>query len=107
MTTSPQWQNSDRRDRLPKDWDRIRKRILRRDGHRCTARDSYDVRCEEPATDVDHIIAGDDHREANLRALCGWHHQRKSSREGGEAMAAKRRKIAQRFRRDEAHPGLL
>ncbi|MFE0964073.1 MULTISPECIES: hypothetical protein [Streptomyces] len=56
---------------------------------------------------MDHIIAGDDHREANLRALCGWHHQRKSSREGGEAMAAKRRQIADRFKRDEAHPGLL
>nr|WP_253208341.1 HNH endonuclease [Streptomyces sp. YPW6] len=103
----PQWLDSDRKGRLPKDWDRIRNRVLRRDGHQCTARDQYGKRCDELATDVDHIIAGDDHREANLRALCGWHHQRKSSREGAAASVKKRRQIGKRFQRNEAHPGLL
>ncbi len=103
----PRWEGSDRRQRLPADWDKIRRRILRRDGHRCTHRDEYGKRCEEPATDVDHIVAGDDHREANLTSLCGWHHQRKSSREGALAKAKARRRADRKFRRTEDHPGLL
>ncbi|MEU0674484.1 hypothetical protein ABZ330_16590 [Streptomyces sp. NPDC006172] len=43
----------------------------------------------------------------NLRSLCTWHHRQKSSREGAAAQAAKRRAIQKRFRRDEAHPGLM
>ncbi|KOG26808.1 HNH endonuclease [Streptomyces viridochromogenes] len=103
----PNWSSSDRRERLPADWPKIRLRVLRRDGHRCTARDQYGERCEELATDVDHIVPGDDHRETNLRALCGFHHQAKSSREGALALAAQRRRIGKRFKRTEAHPGLL
>lgn len=103
----PQWEGSDRRQRLPANWPTLRRRVLRRDGGRCTALDRAGARCAEPATDVDHIVAGDDHREANLTSLCGWHHQRKSSREGAAALAAKRRRIAKRFQRTEAHPGLL
>ncbi|QES29195.1 HNH endonuclease [Streptomyces venezuelae] len=103
----PSWSSSDRRFRLPPDWPQIRKRILRRDGHRCTARDNYGVRCAELATDVDHIIPGDDHREPNLQSLCGWHHRVKSSREGGAAKAAVRRRHERRFRRTEDHPGLM
>lgn len=101
------WQGSTRRQRLPPDWSRIRKRILRRDGHRCTERGLDDVRCYEVATEVDHIRPGDDHSDANLRALCSWHHQKKSSQEGGAALARKRRAIDQSYRRREAHPGLL
>lgn len=59
------------------------------------------------ATDVDHIRPGDDHSYANLRALCSWHHQKKSSSEGGEAKAFAQRRIAKRFLRVEQHPGLL
>ncbi|MEU7030061.1 HNH endonuclease [Streptomyces sp. NPDC046275] len=103
----PNWSSSDRRERLPADWPRIRIRILRRDGHRCTHRDQYGERCEELATDVDHIVPGDDHQETNLRALCGFHHQAKSSREGALALAARRRRISKRFKRTEAHPGLM
>jgi 5-methylcytosine-specific restriction protein A len=43
----------------------------------------------------------------NLRSLCSWHHRQKSSREGAAAAHARRRAIEQRFRRDEAHPGLM
>lgn len=101
------WAGSDRRSRLPKDWPRIRNRVLKRDGHRCTHTDYRGVRCPEIATDVDHIIPGDDHSEANLRSLCEWHHKKKSSGEGGAARAAARKKINQRFQRVEKHPGLL
>jgi 5-methylcytosine-specific restriction endonuclease McrA len=79
------WETSNRRARLPRDWARTRRRILRRDGHACTAVFSDGRRCGLPATDVDHIEPGDDHSDANLRALCGWCHQRKSSAEGGTA----------------------
>lgn len=103
----PNWANSDRRSRLPADWPRIRARVLRRDGHRCTHRDENGIQCVRPATDVDHIRRGDDHTEANLRSLCSEHHRVKSSREGGQALAAQRRRNAAKFRRTEDHPGLL
>ncbi|PCG86366.1 HNH endonuclease [Streptomyces sp. WZ.A104] len=101
------WSSSSRRDRLPANWPQIRARVLRRDRNQCTARNQYGVRCPEIATDVDHIKPGDDHREANLQSLCGWHHRVKSSREGAVASAAVRRRNARRFRRTEDHPGLL
>ncbi len=82
------WANSDRRARLPADWPRIRRRILRRDKHACTNRFSDGGTCGRPATEVDHIAAGDDHTDANLRALCAPCHRRKSSSEGGTASAA-------------------
>lgn len=100
------WTTSDRRLRLPSNWLQIRLRVLRRDGRQCTARDQHGVRCAEPATDVDHVRPGDDHREANLTSLCGWHHRVKSSREGGRARAAARRRHDAKFRRTETHPGL-
>lgn len=104
----PNWEGSDRRDRLPPDWNtRIRPRILRRDGHRCTARHTGGAHCPEPATDVDHIIPGDDHRDENLTSLCQWHHQRKSSREGAAARAAQWRRHNRRYRRTEGHPGIV
>ena len=101
-----QWQGSDRRARLPANWTAIRKHIFRRDGYRCTWRHEG-VRCEEPATDVDHIRPGDDHSDANLRSLCDWHHQKKSSREGGAARAVVWQRNNRKFRRSEPHPGLL
>jgi len=103
----PGWKGSDRRDRLPDDWPRIRARVLKRDGHRCTHINDRGERCQDRATDVDHIRRGDDHREANLRSLCDWHHRQKSSGEGGAATAVKRRINANKFKRVERHPGLL
>lgn len=98
------WQTSDRRDHLPSDWAKIRKRIGKRDQWLCQAKLDDGTRCLEPATDVDHIRPGDDHRDSNLECLCGWHHRKKSSREGGSANGAKRRANRQRFRRHEGHP---
>ena len=104
------WEGSTRRERLPADWSAIRKRVLRRDGHRCTHTDNG-IRCSARATDVDHIIAGDDHSEHNLRSLCSDHHRAKSAREGYDAMRrmvrARRAAADKKFRRTEEHPGLL
>lgn len=104
----PGWQGSDRRSRLPSDWEsKIRPRIMRRDGNRCKVMLQDDTRCPEPATDVDHIRRGDIHEDWNLQAICDWHHKQKTGREGAAAAAMQRRKNNKRFRRVEAHPGLL
>lgn len=103
----PNWAGSDRRSRLPDNWAVLRLRILRRDGHRCTAEDLDGVRCPERATDVDHVRPGDDHRDTNLTSLCSHHHAVKSSREGAQALAAKKRRNAAKFDRRETHPALL
>lgn len=63
--------------------------------------------CLDSATEVDHKNPGDDHRDTNLQALCHMHHARKSSAEGGQAAAAKKRANGQRFRRVEDHPGMM
>lgn len=103
----PNWEGSDRRSRLPKDWPKIRLRVLRRDGGQCTALTQAGARCDSSATDVDHIQPGDDHSLGNLRSLCSYHHRIKSSQEGAAAHNARRRAIAKRFQRNEQHPGLL
>lgn len=97
------WAGSSRRSRLPADWPAIRRRILKRDNYSCTW-PSRSGRCGQPATDVDHIVNGDDHRDENLRSLCSSHHQAKSSAEGGRAAQAKR---IPRTRPIDPHPGLI
>jgi 5-methylcytosine-specific restriction endonuclease McrA len=97
------WDGSTRRRRLPKDWARIRRRIIRRDGGVCTARYSDGRQCELPGTDVDHIVHGDDHSDANLQLLCTWHHTHKSSSEGGTAAALTRASV---HRPPSVHPAL-
>lgn len=101
------WDGSSRRQELPRDWEHRRRRVLARDNRRCTHRDQYGRRCDEPATDVDHIVPGGNHAESNLRSLCSWHHGKKSGNEGGAARAANWRRNDKKFRRTESHPGLL
>ena len=93
----PGWQGSTRRRRLPDDWPEIRARILDRDRHRCRLR--YHG-CTRHATEVDHIIRGDDHRDTNLQAACTWCHRIKSGREGAAARPRANRP-------PEPHPGLI
>jgi 5-methylcytosine-specific restriction protein A len=100
----PGWKNSNRRNQLPADWEKIRERTFRRDGYRCTAiRADTGNRCPDRATDCDHVDQSRnwDHSDENLTSLCSWHHDRKSSAEGGRAKAAR---YAAKKRR---HPGLL
>lgn len=95
------WVGSDRRSRLPADWSRTRLRILTRDGWVCQIKLDG---CSRAATEVDHVTAGDDHREANLRAACSRCHAIKTAHDA----TAARRAIAARSRRPpEPHPGLL
>lgn len=97
-----QWQGSDRRDRLPSNWDtEIRPAILKRDSYRCRWIE-HNQRCTARATDVDHINRGDDHRPQNLRALCAPHHARKSSAEGNQAKAQRKTLM---LRPQRPHPG--
>lgn len=96
---------SPRAARLPADWYQRRMKVLARDAHRCVAQDSQGYRCAERATDVDHIVRGDDHDLGNLQALCGWHHRQKTAVEAAEARRAKPRRS--RFHEGEPHPGLL
>lgn len=99
------WQDSTRRDRLPPEWPKLRKRILKRDGHQCQTEMSNENICGRRATQVDHIRPGDDHREENLEAICEWHHKKKSSREGNAARRQRQRQKQDQFRVVEDHPG--
>lgn len=104
----PGWQGSDRRQRLPSNWQsEIRPRILNRDRYRCQhIRFDTGEPCNLYANEVDHISRGDDHRDANLQALCHYHHLQKSGSEGGAASQAARN--ARYGRPGKAkHPGLL
>jgi 5-methylcytosine-specific restriction protein A len=105
----PDWKGSQRREELPPDWPATVLRILTRDHHRCQwIRNDTGRRCLKPARDVDHRTphseGGTDH-DTNLWALCGYHHDRKSGREGGIASGKSRR--ATRTARRAAHPGLV
>lgn len=92
---------------LPKGWHRTRGRILKRDGRVCQWPLVTGGICGEPANQVDHKIGAaqgvDDHSEANLWALCQWHHDQKTGREASAVAHAR----PPRARPTEAHPGLL
>lgn len=81
------WYSSDRRKRLPPDWRHRRLRVLRRDRWRCQLKS---FGCLEEATEVDHIVRGDNHSEDNLQAVCSACHKKKTQTESEEASAAKR-----------------
>lgn len=72
------FKGSDRRARLPKNWNQIRAKILRRDPicRVCnTAR----------STEVDHVQHGDDHSPQNLQGICSDCHKTKTGREANAA----------------------
>ena len=98
----PNWEGSDRKSRLPREWHKIRSRVRRRAGGRCE-HIADGKRCQAKGTDVDHIMRGDDHVETNLQLLCKPHHASKSSSEGGSAKRKPRRGTK---RPQERHPGL-
>lgn len=93
------WHTSRRASRLPKDWRKIRARILLRDPtcRICGVRES---------TTVDHIEAmTDDHSDDALQGVCDPCHRLKTAQEAAAARAAQPRPT--RARPDERHPGLL
>ncbi|TDD54577.1 HNH endonuclease [Nonomuraea terrae] len=99
---SGKWADSNRRASLPRNWPEIREQVKRRDGYRCTATLRDDTRCPDPGTDVDHIGDPHVHELKNLRLLCSWHHNKKSSAQGNSA----RNKPPPLRRPAEKHPGM-
>jgi 5-methylcytosine-specific restriction protein A len=77
------WAGSDRRSRLPKNWDTTVRRIKRRDHHTCQV--CHGTRCSNQRLEVDHIERGDDHRDANLQTLGHACHQAKTTAEATQA----------------------
>jgi 5-methylcytosine-specific restriction enzyme A len=94
-TLSNKWKDSDRKLRLPSNWNSLRKKVLVRDNHKCT-------KCGYKATQVDHIVPGDNHSLDNLQSLCTQCHGIKSSLEG---VMARQRNKSLRQRPSENHPG--
>jgi DNA-binding Xre family transcriptional regulator len=77
--TPAPWAGSTRRATLPKDWDKRRAVVLRRDPHctcpgckRCHPLNATyaDAGCRRCSTDCDHIGDRHDHSLGNLRGLC-------------------------------------
>lgn len=95
------WQGSDRRQRLPADWEQLRQRVKRRAGGRCEQL-IQGRRCMRPGNQCDHIVRGDNHSLANLQWLCRPCHDAKSAAEGVAARASR-----SRLRPAERHPGLV
>ena len=96
------WENSDRRERLPRDWHRLRKLV------RARARGICEIPgCNTIGNQCDHIHAGDDHSLSNLQWLCEPHHRAKSSAEGGRAPRKNTPRARRAARHAEKHPGLL
>ena len=101
------WEGSNRRAELPPNWQKIRKRVLRRDGYQCRYVSQTGARCRDLATDVDHVGHKMNHELENLQALCSFHHSKKTGAQGSAASTAARREIDARWRRAESHPGAL
>lgn len=98
------WETSNRKASLPSNWPSIRLDILRRDKYRCQWVLADGGKCRKKATDVDHIERNNDHRYSNLRGLCSFHHNKKSSAEGSNAYWSAVNKSKQKFRHDDVHP---
>lgn len=93
------WEKSRRRERLPRNWAKLRAQVLARDPlcRLCGIR---------PSTVADHILPmTDDHRLEALQGACDPCHRRKTAAEGVAFRAAARG--PGRRRPDEPHPGLL
>lgn len=80
------WETSNRRNRLPRDWEARRRIVIARDNGRCQAFIGG-VQCTSEGTEVDHVHAGDNHDLTNLQLLCKACHAWKTR---GEATAGLR-----------------
>lgn len=97
------WTGSNRRPDPPY-WKRLREEIGTRDGWRCVELLQSGERCTGQGTDCDHIVPlskGGSDTPDNLRMLCRYHHNKKSSLEGNTA----RVRLTERHP-GESHPGL-
>lgn len=97
------WENSDRRSRLPSDWNQRVKAVWERAKGRCEWRLPSGLRCPRRGADVDHRRNDDNHDLSNLQLLCKDHHKRKTT---AEAWRGKRNKVKRPRRPPEQHPGI-
>lgn len=88
------WTTSDRRQRLPAHWPRLRAMVLKRDP-------VCKVCGRRPSMQADHIKPGDDHSPSNLQGICTPCHKDKTQKESMQA-----RGIHGRLRPPEPHPGV-
>ena len=113
------WTTSNRRQRLPTNWNKLRKQVLAKANYKCAGLDPvttpppttreaqggahrwHHPACTMRATDVDHIIAGDNHELSNLQALSHACHTAKTTHENA---AAKARIRATATREQPPHP---
>lgn len=98
------WAGSDRRERLPVNWPKLRAQVRKRAGGRCEWSSPVTGRCPSEGSQCDHVNRGDVHLLVNLQWLCTHHHNIKSAREGREARAEK---AARGKRPAERHPGSI
>lgn len=97
------WQGSTRSERLPADWDSIRRAVKRRARGRCEAT-KHDPRCPGTGAECDHITPGDDHSLSNLQWLSTECHKAKTSADNA---AANHERARLRRRPTEQHPGSI
>jgi hypothetical protein len=102
VSVSGGWGGSNRKAELPDNWPQMRLATMVAAGWRCQAIRKDGTRCPKRATDCDHY--GDKNDHTKLRALCGFHHDQRSSRQGVEA---RRELTTGRRRPPERHPGEL
>jgi len=74
------WDNSQRRQQLPRDWQQIRKRIHDRANGQCEQQVNGQ-RCPNTGTDCHHAGAPDDHRDESLQWLCRDCHNVETAKE--------------------------
>jgi hypothetical protein len=97
------WATSDRRQRLPHDWEAIRAQVKRRAHDKCEAT-THHPHCKGQGNDADHIEAGDNHSLSNLQWLSTPCHRMKTA---AEAAARNRARNDARQKPREQHPGRL
>ena len=78
------WSTSDRKERLPANWDAIRARVKARAKGRCEAA-QHVAGCPRTGSHCDHINHGDDHSLTNLQWLSKPCHDAKTRVEAAEA----------------------
>lgn len=95
------WHTSDRKDRLPPNWEAIRRQVKTRAKGRCEATE-HAKGCGGWGRDADHITPGDNHTLTNLQWLSGPCHRAKTARESAARNQARKQA---RIRPKEQHPG--
>lgn len=97
------WHTSDRRGRLPANWEAVRRQVAERAHYECQAK-VHAVGCNGVGTDCDHIVPGDNHSLDNLQWLSAECHKAKTARESAERNT---RRKQMRLHPSETHPGLI